>query len=551
MAPVVRVKVENKLSEDPDAPKLAIDLGFRSMDDFKPAHVVGQVPVLRELLRLRTQLRDLAMVISRNDKADDLLQKAASTLRQDTDVGELSRRIADEGRIGQDYEARERGAGWVATFLEQVLAGWITVSRDPLMMIHARIAQLDHLLSIQLNEILHHLEFQTLEATWRGLKYLVDQAETSPSHRIFVLNAALREMADDIRAAADFRDTDLYARLSQPLESLGGAPYGCVILAHSFSTSIESLEILNEVASMGRSIHAPVLASPSGNWLEAPDGRRISMVSPEVAANWKVFRRTEQARFLVLVLPRILLRLPFGTGYGGAEGGRIYLGMVEEFQYEEGVDGYDMSRYLWGSPVFALASRISAAWARHGWCAAIQSSEGGGLVEGLPVHYFRRDEGDLTAHPATEMVITERAESELFDLGFCSLCQYRHRNEAVFPRVPTCRQPGGYLDSDANWNDRFGSQLPFVLAIVRDQRGGFTSPQHCEDTLNRWLANWVLLDDSAAASAKAAFPLREAMITVDHAPDGDGWVAALFLLPHYQLDGLRARLRMLIELPAH
>ncbi|MGH9628643.1 MAG: type VI secretion system contractile sheath domain-containing protein, partial [Bryobacteraceae bacterium] len=113
---------------------------------------------------------------------------SAAATEQTLEKGLLDQ-IVEEGRMGADAAAKERGKNLVKEFVAQVLEGSMTLARDAEMMINARIAQIDHLLSIQLNEILHHASFQKLEGSWRGLKYLMDQSETGTMLKIRVLNA--------------------------------------------------------------------------------------------------------------------------------------------------------------------------------------------------------------------------------------------------------------------------------------------------------------------------------------------------------------------------
>src|ERR1700753_2656617 len=95
---------------------------------------------------------------------------AASPGVEDVQKKGLLDQIADEGRLARDPAARERGKNLVKEFVAQVLDGAMTVSKDAEAMINARIAQIDHLVSIQLNEVLHNAAFQKLEGSWRGLK---------------------------------------------------------------------------------------------------------------------------------------------------------------------------------------------------------------------------------------------------------------------------------------------------------------------------------------------------------------------------------------------
>ena len=101
MKPHLAFTVENKLSEDADAPKLAVDLTFKSLDDFSPDAVARQVKPLRELLELRTKLSDLRGTLQGNDRLDELLQ---ATLRDEDKMarlkGELGLDAAPSGQEG-------------------------------------------------------------------------------------------------------------------------------------------------------------------------------------------------------------------------------------------------------------------------------------------------------------------------------------------------------------------------------------------------------------------------------------------------------------------
>src|SRR6266853_782465 len=188
------------------------------------------------------------------------------------------------------------------------------------------------------------------------------------------------------------------------------------------------------------------------------------------------------------------------------------------------VDGRDHKKYLWGNAAYALATRITDAFAKHEWCAAIRGVEGGGLVEGLPAHTFQTDDGDYTVKCPTEIAITDRRENELSQLGFIPLSHYKGTTNAVFMATQSANQPTKYLDADANANARLSSQLQYIFAVsrfahflnamMRDKIGSFMSREQCQKFLNEWIQHYVLLDDFASQDAKAKFPLREAQIEV-------------------------------------
>jgi type VI secretion system protein ImpC len=225
------------------------------------------------------------------------------------------------------------------------------------------------------------------------------------------------------------------------------------------------------------------------------------------------------------------------------------------------VDGSDHSKYLWGNAAYGLAARLTNSFAKYGWCAAIRGVEGGGLVEGLPAHTFRTDEGDVALKCPTEVAITDRREKELADQGLVPLVHCKGTDYAAFFSVQTANKPKLYDKEAANANARLSSQLPYILAMsrfahylkamMRDKIGSFMTRQDCEKFLNQWICNYVVSDDNASQAAKASHPLREAAIQVTEIPGKPGaYRAVAFLKPHFQLDELSVSLRLVADLPA-
>jgi len=338
--------------------------------------------------------------------------------------------IVEQGRLGKDPAARERGKNLVKEFVAQVLDGSMTVAKDAEMMINARIAQIDHLLSIQLNEILHHADFQKLEGSWRGLKYMLDQSETSDMLKIKILNCSKRDMLRDLQRAPEFDQSALFKKVyEEEFGVFGGAPFGALMGDYEFTKSPEDIELLEKISNVASAAHAPFLtaASPelfnmeSFTNLDAP--RDIAKIFDTTEyAKWKSFRQSEDSRYVALCLPHILMRLPYGKDNVQVDG----------FNYEENVDGTDHKKYLWGNAAWALGSRLTQSFAQYSWCASIRGVEGGGLVEGLPTHNFRTDEGDIALKCPTEVQISDRREKELADQGFAPLVHCKGTDYAAF-----------------------------------------------------------------------------------------------------------------------
>jgi type VI secretion system protein ImpC len=466
--------------------------------------------------------------------------------------------IVDQGRFGKEPEARERGRDMVKEFVSQFLDGQMTLSRDAEAMIGARIAQVDHLISLQLNEILHHPNFQKLESAWRGLKYLLDQSETSSQLKIKVLNASKKDLLRDLQRAAEFDQSALFQKIYEDgFGVFGGEPFGALIGDFEIGKHPEDMEFLEKISQVAAGAHAPFLTAASPELLnmqsftQLGDPRDIGKIFDSTEfAKWKSFRASEDSRYVALTMPRILMRLPYGKDTKPVEG----------FNYEEAVDGTDHSKYLWGNAAYALGARVTGAFAKFGWCAAIRGVEGGGLVEGLPAHTFRTDEGDVALKCPTEIAVTDRREKELADQGLVPLVHCKGTDYAAFFSVQSGNKPKKYDKPEANANARLSAQIPYIMAvsrfahymkaIMRDKIGGFMSRGECEKFLNQWIAQYVVLDDNASAAVKSEHPLRQANVEVTEVAGKPGVYRAIaFLRPHFQLDELTVSLRLVAELP--
>jgi len=224
------------------------------------------------------------------------------------------------------------------------------------------------------------------------------------------------------------------------------------------------------------------------------------------------------------------------------------------------VDGKDHKKYLWANAAWALGVRITDAFAKYQWTAAIRGVEGGGLVEGLPGHTFKTDDGDIALKCPTEIAITDRREKELSDLGFIPLVWQKGTDKAAFFATQSCQKAKKYDTDEANANARLSTQLQYIFAvsrfahylkcIMRDKIGAFMTAKNVQEYMNRWISNFVLLDDNAPQERKAQFPLRDARVDVVEVPGKPGvYRAVAFLRPHFQLDELTISLRLVANLP--
>jgi type VI secretion system protein ImpC len=466
--------------------------------------------------------------------------------------------IVDEGRLGKDAESKVRGKDLVKEFVAQFLDGSMTLSRDSEAMINARIAQIDHLISLQLNEVMHHPSFQQLESTWRGLKYLISKSETSEMLKIKIFNASKKDLLRDLQRASEFDQSAMFKKVyEEEFGVFGGHPFGALIGDYEFGKGPEDIELLEKVSQVAAAAHAPFIASANAGMLNlesyadlgAP--RDLAKVFDTTEfAKWKSFRNSEDSRYVALALPHILMRDPYGKKTRP----------VDEFDYEEGVDGTDHNKYLWGNAAWALAARITDSFAQYNWCATIRGVEGGGKVEGLTVHNFSTDDGDIAMKCPTEVTITDRREKELADLGFVPLVHCKNTDYAAFFSVQTCQKAKQYDTDSANANARLSTNLSYILAVsrfahylkamMRDKIGSYMTRGECETFLNRWISGYVVNTATATAALKAKHPLAEAKVEVTDVPGKPGaYRAVAFMKPHFQLDELTVSMRLVADLP--
>ncbi|BAP55308.1 T6SS protein Cts2B [Thioploca ingrica] len=467
-------------------------------------------------------------------------------------------KIVQEGKMARDESQKERAKDMVAELAEQVLEGHMTVSTDTVAMINNRIAQIDELLSSQLNEIIHAPEFQKLEASWRGLEYLVKNTETSTSLKLRLLNASRQELQKDLEKAVEFDQSVLFKKIyEEEYGVFGGHPFSALIGDFEFGRHPQDIAFLEKMSNVAAAAHAPFIAAASprlfdmDSFTELSNPRDLAKIfeSTELI-KWRSFRETEDSRYVALALPHILLRYPYGPDTVP----------VEEFVFQEDVDGRDHDKYLWGNAAYALAQRLTTAFSLYNWCSAIRGVEGGGLVEGLPTHTFKTDEGDIALKCPTEVVITDRREKELDELGFISLLHCKGTDYAAFFGGHTVNKPKVFDTDAATANAQLSAMLPYILAasrfahyikvIMRDKIGSFASKQEIEAYLNRWIKQYTMGRDDAGFELKAKYPLREARVDVKEIPGKPGYyTSVVFLRPHFQLEGLTTSIRLVAELP--
>jgi type VI secretion system protein ImpC len=450
----------------------------------------------------------------------------------------------------------------VGTLAARLLEEAIPVSDDSMKTIEALIAAIDRKLSDQVNEIIHHDDFRTLEGTWRGFEYLVNNTETDELLKIRVLNISKSELHKTLKKfkGTNWDQSPFFKKLyEEEYGQFGGEPYGCLVGDYYFDHSPVDVEILREVGKVCAASHTPFItgASPSlmqmGSWQELSNPRDLTKIFTNGEyASWRSLREDEDSRYIGLTLPRFLARQPYGAKTNP----------VEKFAFEEETAGSDHNKFVWANSAFAMGRNINRSYKLYGWCSRIRGIESGGSVENLPVYCFPTDDGGVDIKCPTEISISDRREAELAKNGFIPLVFRKNSDFAAFIGAQSLNKPFEFDDPDATANARLAGRLPYLFAtcrfahylkcIVRDKIGSFKEQADMQAWLNSWISRYVESNPATATELdKSRRPLAAAEVVVDAVEGNPGYYnSKFFLRPHYQLEGLTVSLRLVSKLPS-
>ncbi|HME68911.1 MAG TPA: type VI secretion system contractile sheath large subunit [Myxococcota bacterium] len=393
----------------PDCAEIAIP----SFEAFHPDALAARIPTLAKLLEARDAVRDpsrvesllqeagasemLATVTPKGTPApgrafatesellDSLLQEPSAAspaprLRPgvDSEFDRLVREIADASADRTDYALLER---WRAA--------------------------IDRELSRRVRRVLHHSGFQRLEATWRGLRDLIYHAETGDDLRLRVLNIACEDLQAELEAESALETTTLFQLLVEKEKGTpGGEPFDLLVADFTIERKAADLRLLRHLARVAERAEAPLVAEVGHSlWEPALRGEPITDEA------WCELKGAEEARWIALACPRVLLRLPYGRD----------LEYCERFAFEEEVSPERPYEYLWGNPVWLVARAACAALVGRGSLAAVGDFAG---VDGLPIHVQRLGNETIGFGP-TERLFTDRELERMGGVGLVTLAAAR------------------------------------------------------------------------------------------------------------------------------
>jgi type VI secretion system protein ImpC len=419
------------------------------------------------------------------------------------------------------------------------------------------LATIDRLLGRQIDSILHHPAFQTLESAWRGLQFLVDRTDFRRYVLIETLDVSKENLRQDFDDAPELIESGLFQHTYvQEYDTPGAYPVGSVIANYEFDASAPDVALLRNISKVAAAAHMPFIGAVSPAFfgrasMEDVAGIRDLSGYFERAAyfKWKAYRETDDARYVGLTLPRFLARLPYGPDTNP----------VRAFNYTEDVRGGRRDAFLWANAAFAFAVNLVRSFVRNGWCLQIRGPRAGGAIRDLPVHLYDLDTGHL-GKISTDTLIPETREHEFAELGLIALSYTSNHDYACFYSAHSTQNPAVLDTRETAANSRINARLPYIflvsriahyLKLIQRENIGTTKDRRLlELELNNWIRTLVTVMTTPGDDLQAAHPLREARVEVEDIEDNPGFFRIkLFIVPHFQVEGMDVSLALMSQMP--
>jgi type VI secretion system protein ImpC len=448
MAPSVELPVPGGVGGEGDR---SLVLRFSELDDFHPDRLWARVPEFQMLQQLRDQVaggrpaKRPAPAESGRGAAPEASPGVAP--RSPAGGSLLDRIIGDEAGAGTSADPGAEGSGRadpgavasaegdLQDFVNRAMAGDAVFEATAEE--RARLSELDDLATRAMRAVLHHPRFQGLESLWRAVDFMARRVETGAEMQIHLLDLTRHELLED-QSAADLEETDLFRLIVEgTVGSLGEEPWSLLVAAYTFGGSDDDVPLLARLAGLGRRAAAPWLAGAHPRLAGARSFTDLAdpeTWSGDAVSHWATLRRHPAASSLGLVLPRFLLRPPYGADSAPCEAFDF-----EEISDDGGreAEGQAHADYLWGNPVFAAAVLLAEAFAEAGWS---MRPERHLELAGLPLHLYRSGPEALVK-PCAEVWFRERAAARVLDRGIMPLVSMKDSDTVRLVRLQSVADP--------------------------------------------------------------------------------------------------------------
>jgi len=538
-----------------------LEINFEELKDFEPLNLIKKIDFLYELYEEKRKLNDLRMKKDLNHKVGDFLNEIITdgtfkdTIKTQATAGdgkELNDMI-ESTHFCHNPEQKPYACELILNYINIIEKNTDTTLNSFDLLDRSSITYIDNALTYYLQIILQDKGFQKLEGSWRGVLYFLKNAEFNGNLKLRILNASVEELFTDLTKAMEFDQSVLFKKVyEEEYGTFGGAPYTSMMWDYSLGRTSQDMILLRKMTEVMAAAHCPLFLGAAAALFDLKSFEllhqpySISKIFDSLElSEFRTFRESPDAKYVTLLLPRIIARLPYNT----------HLSPIEGVNFVEEVSGLVAEEYTWMNPAYAYLTQVSLSYTATGWFASICGVENGGKVDNLPLHIFKTITGEYNAKCPTEVAITDRREKELSDLGFLALCNCKDENFSVFFGSNSSYKPPLFTNDNANANGELSTRTPYMLnvsrfahylkCIMRDKIGSFSSKNDVASFLSEWLCKYTLLDDKAPQARKLKYPLREFSVQIDDVVGKPGYYTSVILLrPHDELQGLEISLRL-------
>ncbi|MGN6450982.1 MAG: type VI secretion system contractile sheath large subunit [Brucella intermedia] len=424
------------------------------------------------------------------------------------------------------------------------------------------IRSIDDLVNTQLNLIIHHSRFQKLEAIWRGTHLLTTQSANFSNIKIKVLSSCWEDIAHDFARAPDFDHNTLFDQVyNQELGMPGGEPFGLLIGDYQFGRERlwgdEVVTVLRQIALIAEASFCPFIAGASVSVPKRTCSDPIADFNPSwydegrLGKRWAGFRKHKSARFIGLVTPRILLRLPYEAQSKMRN---------EGYPFSETIDP-NGTNLLWGNGAFAFALVVLRAFANTGWFTDIRGVGESGYLRGylgsseVAPYDFHLESHGLSAQPPLETRFTHQQEQEIKQHGLIPLVGSYMLDGLVFNTNASLHSCNDYQGTETKQNAEIAGMLQYVLCtsrfahyikiIMRQEIGRLVDPEALQRKLQDGLKQYTIGNPHGDHILQRRFPLRSSRVQLREISGQPGdFTCIIHLEPHFQLDGVSTVLHL-------
>ena len=482
------LSLPNQLNPESDD-AVDLNIAFYGVDDFEPENLLMAAPYLAQAYQLYRQLGDESV------RTHHLIES-----------------LADYGlntQVDLDYTQR--------LVLQQEL--------------HERI-------NSQLNLIVQHEKFRALESSWRSLSFLETFIDYKENIELIIANVSKQALIEDFEDSPDVTQSRLFDLVyAAEFGQFGGRPYTLMIGDYEFTNRAQDIALLTSISKISAMSHCPFISAASGHLFGVDnfsDFSRIRDISAHFDqpnyAKWNSFRESQDSRYVCLTLPRFILRSSYRLSGEG-------------FEFIESAAKDKIG--LWGNSAFALATRFINSFSQYRWFVNVTGEEYG-LLDEIRMHPSQTQLGTLIP---TEVLISERSTNELINNGFTPLSIHKRTGRAGFTAIPSCHaMVFNEQDKHALLNQKLVTQIPYLLiscrfsqyikVMQRENIGSWLTRSQIDQSINRWLKQYVSDMDNPAPAVRSRRPLRNASIIVRDMEDKAGWfLSTISITPHFKFMG--------------